>query len=107
MSSTTKRPPRALYVTRAALERAPAEDVLKAFALLGDEVIRRIENYAENAVTAASLLDGIQFAGAATAIQGDFTHGRYPYSLFHAVNTLTRILSEAAWEERELEVDDA
>jgi len=76
-----------MYVTRATLERAPAEDVLKAFWLLGDEVVRRIRNYAENATTPVALLDGIQFAGAAKSIQIRFSHGseNWPYDLHNAV----------------------
>jgi len=32
MATSSKRPPRAMYITRATLERAPAEDVLKGWA---------------------------------------------------------------------------
>ncbi len=107
MSSTTKRPPRALYVTRAALQRAPAEDILKAFELIGDEVVRRIENYAENAMTPASLLDGIKFARTAHAIGTVWMHGSYPYCLYYAERTLTEILGSVTWEERDLEAEEA
>jgi hypothetical protein len=100
---TTKRPPRALYITRATLERTPAGDILDAFELIGAEVVRRIRNYAEAAGTPASLLDGIQFAAAAREIQMGFTHRGYPYGLFHARDTLLKMMGEP-WEESEFEM---
>ena len=63
-------------------------------------------NYGENADTPGALLDGIQFAGAAHRIQGDFTHDHYPYGLFHAERTLTEMLSGSTWEEDDDDDDD-
>jgi hypothetical protein len=95
---TRKRGPRRLYVTEGALGRATNEEILAVFELIGDEVVRRIENYGENARTPVSLLDGIEFASEAQRIQMDFTHDPYPWGLYHAPRVLVESMG-GPWQE--------
>jgi hypothetical protein len=102
-----KRPPRGLHVTGPILQRATNEQILDAFGEIGDEVVRRIRNYGENATTPRALLNGITFAGRASAIQVEFSHGykNWPYDLHNAVSELTKMMA-GPWEESEPLFDD-
>jgi len=63
--ATTNRTQTRIRVTRPTLGRTPNDDLLDAFELIGEEIVRRIQNYGEAADTPMTLLDGIQFAARA------------------------------------------
>jgi hypothetical protein len=89
---TRKRPPRGLFATRPALLRATNEQLLQVFGDIGAEIVRRNRNYGRVANTPEAILDGIGFAARAHKIQSDFTHGHFPYSIYHARETLAQML---------------
>src|SRR5215211_4560680 len=72
---TKPRAPRALYVTADAVERAPNDRLLEAFEQVGQEVVRRLNNYRAMASSPNALLDGIRFAAKADTIATDFMFG--------------------------------
>lgn len=96
------RPPRALYVTEAAVARAPADDLLGAFDLIADEILRRVANYVETGTTPAVLLDGLKFAKRAREITNrlmfrgpiNILHPSSGYALHNAETTLVGAMAK-------------
>jgi hypothetical protein len=86
------------------------EQLLKLFKILGDDITRRIRNYASCGDPIA-LLDGVRFAKRAHRVGADLTHGgdtslygtKWRYGLHHAENTLVSCMADASFGESDID----